>query len=128
MAFFNQCWEVINTNVVAAIQNFHEEVVFEKSYNATFVALIPKKVGAIELSDFRLISLIGSGSVYKIISKNLAVRLKKVIHRLVDFQQMTFIKGRKIMDVVLIENECIDARHMSNLPEILCKSRHSKSI
>ncbi|KAG5617007.1 hypothetical protein H5410_016831 [Solanum commersonii] len=45
MAFFSQCWEVIKKEVVAVVQNFHEEGVFEKSINATFVTLIPKKTG-----------------------------------------------------------------------------------
>ncbi|WMV11477.1 hypothetical protein MTR67_004862 [Solanum verrucosum] len=53
MAFYIQCWEVIKEEVVAAIQNFHDQGYFEKSFNATFIALIPKKVGASELKDFR---------------------------------------------------------------------------
>lgn len=78
MDFFKHCWEVIREDLVAVFQNFHERSFFEKSLNATFVALIPKKVGAEELKDFRPISLIGG--VYKIIAKLLAERLKKVIH------------------------------------------------
>nr|XP_016467196.1 PREDICTED: uncharacterized protein LOC107789844 [Nicotiana tabacum] len=54
--------------------------IFEKSFNATFVGLIPKKVGAKELKDFRPISLVGS--IYKIISKLLAERLKKVVNKI----------------------------------------------
>lgn len=47
------------------------------------MALIPKKVGVVELSgDFRPISLVGA--VYKIIAKLLAERLKRVMHKLVD--------------------------------------------
>nr|XP_025884751.1 uncharacterized protein LOC112940690 [Solanum lycopersicum] len=62
------------------------EGVFKKSINATFVALIPKKLGAEELNDFRPISLVAG--VYKIIAKLLAERLKKVMHKLVNKQQM----------------------------------------
>lgn len=43
IAFFNNCWDVIKTEVVAAIQNFYEQGVFEKSMNATFVALILRR-------------------------------------------------------------------------------------
>lgn len=34
-------------------QNFHSQHTFEKSFNATFAALIPKKAGATEIRDFR---------------------------------------------------------------------------
>jgi len=65
-------------------KNFYSHGVFEKSFNATYIALIPKKNGAKELRDFRSISLIGS--VYKLLSKVLTERLKRVIVKLVDVQ------------------------------------------
>jgi hypothetical protein len=34
-------------------QYFHTHGTFEKSSNATFIALIPKKPGALEIKDFR---------------------------------------------------------------------------
>jgi len=43
---------------------------FEKSLNVSFLALIPKKVDAVKVKDFRPISLVGG--MYKIISKVLA--------------------------------------------------------
>lgn len=45
-----------------------------RSYNASFIALIPKKKGAMELRDYKPINLIGS--IYKIAAKILAERLK----------------------------------------------------
>lgn len=73
MEFFKQCWDIINEDLVAAIQNFHKKY-FEKSLNATYVALIPNKVETEELKDFKPISLIGGGvgGFYKIITKHLA--------------------------------------------------------
>uniref|UniRef100_A0A0V0IXC5 Putative ovule protein n=1 Tax=Solanum chacoense TaxID=4108 RepID=A0A0V0IXC5_SOLCH len=119
MAFYIHCWEVIKGEVISTIMNFHERCFFEKSFNSTYVALIPKKMGAKELTHFRPISLISS--VYKIISKVLTERLKKVIHKLVDTQQLAFIKGRQIMDAILMANELVDSRVRSNIPGILCK-------
>jgi len=119
MAFYIHCWEVIKGEVISTIRNFHERCFFEKSFNSTYVALIPKKMGAKELTHFRPISLISS--VYKIISKVLTDRLKNVIHKLVDTQQLAFIKGRQIMDAILMANELVDSRVRSNIPGILCK-------
>lgn len=76
-------------------------------------------MGAVDLKDYRPISLIGCE--YKILSKVLIERLKKVIHKLVDKQQTTFIKGRRIIDAALIAYECVDSRLTDNLPGILCK-------
>ena len=53
--------------------------------------------------------------------EKMAERLKKVLHRLVDNHQMAFIKGRQIMDAVLIANECVESRQRSKCPGILCK-------
>lgn len=37
-------------------------------------------------------------------------RIRKVVYKPVDCQQMAFIRGRQIMNVVLIVNEAIDSR------------------
>lgn len=74
--------------------NFHSHQVFDKSFNATFVALTPKKAGANELRGFKPISLITG--VNKIIAKVLAERLKKVIDKLVNKHQMAFIKEGRL--------------------------------
>ncbi|WMV25045.1 hypothetical protein MTR67_018430 [Solanum verrucosum] len=105
--------------IKASVQNFSVEGVFEKSINVTFVTLIPKKIGEEELNDFRPISLVGG--VYKIIAKLLAERLKKVMHKLVNKQQMAFIKSRQIMDAMLIANKCVDSKKKDKQPGILCK-------
>ena len=55
---------------------FHRYSVFERSMNASFLTLIPKKCNAV-IKDFRPISLVGS--VYKLLSKVLANRLRVVL-------------------------------------------------
>ena len=81
MVFFQSCWCVLKIEIMAVFHNFHTQAVFERSLNALFLALIPKKVDAVEVKDFRPISLVGG--IYKIISKVLANRLRRVVHGLI---------------------------------------------
>ena len=69
---------------------------FEKSLNATFIALDPKKNGASNIRDFRHISLVGS--VYKILAKVLANCLKEVLDQLISESQNSFVGERLILD------------------------------
>ena len=57
------------------------------------------------LSKYRPISLIGS--MYKIVAKILANRLKRVLSDIIDERQTAFIKGRHLLHGVLIANEVV---------------------
>ena len=59
LAFYQFYWSSMGSDVMEVCQEFHEHGHFEKSLNATFLALIPKKSGAIEIKDFQPISLVG---------------------------------------------------------------------
>ena len=92
LGFVQTCWEVIKKHIMAVFRDFHSKERFQKSLNAAFITLIPKKAGAEELKDFRPISLVGI--VYKLISKVLANQLKNVLEKIISKSQNAYIKGR----------------------------------
>ena len=77
MAFYHHCWRVVEKDVLVVFEEFFQHCKFEKPLNATFIALIPKKNDASNIRDFRPISLVGS--MYKILSKVLANRMRVVL-------------------------------------------------
>ena len=100
-------------------REFHDHSKFVKSLNTTFLVLIPKKLGAEDLRDFRPISLVGS--LYKWLAKVFANRLKKVVGKVVSKAQGTFVGGRQILDAVLIANEAINSILKNNENGFMCK-------
>jgi hypothetical protein len=60
IAFFQAFWVVLKEDIMRVFCDFHASGKFERSLNATFLALIPKIPSAIDPKDFRLISLLGN--------------------------------------------------------------------
>ncbi|GMP90068.1 hypothetical protein CsSME_00041364 [Camellia sinensis var. sinensis] len=58
---------MVKEDVMAMFEAFFTTGQLERSFNATFLVLIPKKGGAEDVRDFRPISLLGS--VYKLLAK-----------------------------------------------------------
>ena len=119
MAFFQKCWCVIERDVLAFFANFHRQCIFEKSLNATFLCLIPKKINAVNIKDYHPISLVDS--LYKLLSKVLANRLRCVLDKLISNSQNSFVRGIQILDAVLIANECLDSKLKSGISGVIVK-------
>jgi len=104
--FIQNCWDVIKSDVMAAVNFFHATGSFPKGCNASFIALIPKVREPSSFDQFRPISLVGV--IYKIVTKILACRMKKVMSLVIDDCQSAFLSDRGLMDSVFMANEVIE--------------------
>ena len=104
--FIKQFWQLLKPDFLRFLDEFHANGIFPKGSNASFISLIPKVPEPQSLNDFRPISLIGC--VYKVVSKLLSNRLKKVLPTLIDERQSAFIEGRQMLQSVVTVNEVVE--------------------
>ncbi len=119
MAFFQKCWSVVEGDILDFFEEVFTHCKFEKSLNTSFITLIPKKVNALNIRDYRPINLIGS--MYKLLSKVLANRFRVVLDGSISNSQNSFVGGCQMLDFVLLANECLDCHIKSVAPGIICK-------
>jgi len=91
---------------MATVKDFAVNGHWPRGTNALFLCLIPKVENPQQLDEFRPISLVRC--LYKIISKVLSLYLKKVICKVIDVRQSTFLEGRGLLDSVLVVNEVLE--------------------
>ncbi|RVW50737.1 Transposon TX1 uncharacterized 149 kDa protein [Vitis vinifera] len=125
IAVFQDCWEVIKEDLVKVFTEFHRSGIINQSTNASFIVLLPKKSMSRRISDFRPISLITS--LYKIIAKVLAGRIRGVLHETIHSTQGAFVQGRQILDAVLIANEIVDEKRRSGEEGVVFKIDFEKA-
>ncbi|GAU30605.1 hypothetical protein TSUD_62250 [Trifolium subterraneum] len=104
--FLKACWSIVKSDVLDFLREFHENAHLPKALTSSFLTLIPKKDHPQDFYDYRPICLIGS--LYKILSKILANRLKKVLGKIISNCQSAFLPRRQILDGVVVLNEIID--------------------
>ncbi|KAL5773582.1 hypothetical protein ACOSQ2_013506 [Xanthoceras sorbifolium] len=100
-SFFRNIGVLLGTACLGYLNDGHSM----QDVNSTLITLIPEMEQPREVSDFRPISL--CTSVYKIIAKSIANRLRSVLGLVISESQSAFIPGRLITDIALIGFECM---------------------
>jgi hypothetical protein len=125
--FYKICWNIIKQDIMSAVlaigsrkfMNFHV-------LNTAYITLLPKKEGANQVKDLRLISLVHSFAM--LITKIFANRLASRLHGMVSFNQSAFIKGRFIQDNYMLVQQTTCFLNQQKQPRLLLKLDISKAF
>ena len=79
--FYNDCWETVRHEVMAALEDFRAGRCHMDRLNRAYIIRLQKVQGAEQIGDFQPISL--SNSLYLIFAKVLANRLRGVLSSLI---------------------------------------------
>jgi hypothetical protein len=105
VGFFQKHWQLIKEDVSKVVLNFLNGDEMPDSVNNSVLAFIPKLKNPQDLTNFRPIAL--CNVLYKICSKRIANKLRRLIDAVISEEQSTFILGQLIIDNLLIAYESI---------------------
>ena len=87
--FFQHYWDIVGKDVLLLVQSVLAGGHLPSELNHTNVVLIPKTKQPVQVSEFRPISL--CNVVYKLITKAISLRLKKILPHIISETQSAFI-------------------------------------
>jgi hypothetical protein len=103
--FFSHFIDLVGSDLLLMVEDARTTGKISNSLNSTFLVLIPKTDQPTSFNDFRPISL--CNLVYKLIAKIISSRIKPVLERSLSFEQLGFLKGRRIHDAIGVAHESI---------------------
>ncbi|KAK3229974.1 hypothetical protein Dsin_001855 [Dipteronia sinensis] len=107
--FFRITWDIVGEDVISVVQEFFRSGLFLKELNATILALVSKVPNPSKMKDFRPISY--CNTLYKIIVKIIANRIKPCLPDIISPSQSAFVAGRCIGDNILLVQELMRNYH-----------------
>ena len=110
--FFQQFWSTIGDEVAEAILTCLNTGSIPPSINRTFITLIPKIKSLVRVSDYPPPPIALCNILYKLISKVLANRLKKILPCIISESQSAFQSSKAITNNILVAFETL--HHMKN--------------
>lgn len=103
--FFYACWDIIGEDILQMVKAFFCGQELPKCVTHTNLVVLAKKKDVQTFSDFRPINL--SNFTNKIISRVIHERLVDILPNVISDEQAGFIKGRNMVENVLLTQEII---------------------
>lgn len=97
--FIVKMWNMVGPCIMTFVRTFFQCGSFPTTVNTTWVILISKVESDCSIDEFRRMGMVGS--IYKIIPKVLARRLKSVMSVLISDNQSEFIESKSIKDSLI---------------------------
>jgi len=111
--------ELYETSIVSTMEESRCNKKMQLAWNATFLALIPKVEKANEPHHFRPIAL--CNVTYKILATIMVKRLQPILPELIIKEQIGFVKGRQIVDGIIVTQEAMNSLKKSRNKGMMIK-------
>lgn len=111
--FFSHFYELFKNDMLRMVEASRISGNVNSALSATFLVLIPKKDKSSSFLDYRPIAL--CNSLYKIISKIIADRMKVVLNSFISKEHHAFLKDRLILDAIAMTQECLFTINSKNI-------------
>ncbi|CAI5484194.1 unnamed protein product [Closterium sp. Yama58-4] len=104
---FDYNWDLLGPILMDLVGRFTRGEILPQNITTAVTILLHKKGDKGDLGNYRLITLLST--VYKIVAKVMASRLKKVLHEVISEDQYGFIPGRQLADAMAVVADAIEA-------------------
>jgi hypothetical protein len=123
--FYQACWDIIKSGLMALFIDFHAGNLPLYSLNFGNVILLLKCREATHIKQFRPICLLNVS--FKILTKVATNRISQVAQKVISPSQTAFIHGRNIMEWVIVLHETLHEMHRKKQSGVIMKIDFKKA-
>ena len=116
--FYDVFWNDINQYLLKALNSAYTKGLLSITQRRGLITLIPKKNKPTNLlKNWRPITLLNCD--YKIATKSIASRIRKVLPKIINNDQTGFLKGRFIGEIIRLIDSIINYTNIEKIPGLL---------
>jgi hypothetical protein len=123
--FYQEFWDLVKWDLKALVEQFAKGRIDIARLNYGIITLVPKTADAKQIQKFRPIYLLNVS--FKIIPKVLMNRLTQCVSPVISKTQTSFIKGRYILEGVVILHEALNTFHNKKQDALIFKVDFEKA-